>query len=53
MKDVSQSAVIDFGSVSSRILWVKFKFSRVKVCMVVGYGLHKGDREELEKFWND
>ena len=25
------SAVIGFGCVSSRILWVKFKFSRVKV----------------------
>ena len=22
---------------SSRILWIKFRFSRVKVCMVVGY----------------
>ena len=25
----------DFGCISSRILWVKFKFSRVKVCEVV------------------
>ena len=29
-------AVIDFGCVSSIILWIKFKFSRVKVCVVVG-----------------
>ena len=38
LNDVWHSAVIDFGCVSSRILWIKFKFSRVKVCVVVGYG---------------
>ena len=31
------STVIDFGFVSSRILWIKFRFSMVKFC-VVGYG---------------
>ena len=30
LNDVWYSAVIDFGCVSSRILWIKFKFSRVK-----------------------
>ena len=35
MSDLWHSAVIDFGYVSSRILWVKFKFSMVKVCVVV------------------
>ena len=53
---VWHSAVIDFGCVSSRILWSKFKFSRVKVCVVVvvvGYGPNEGDGEEREKFWND
>ena len=48
-----QSAVVDFGSVSSRILWIKFKFSRVKVFVVVGYGPNEGDGEEREWFWND
>ena len=27
LNDVWQNAVIDFGCVSSRILWIKFKFS--------------------------
>ena len=46
-------AVIDFGWVSSRILWSKFKVSRVKVCWVVGYGPNEGNGEERERFWND
>ena len=31
----------------------KFKFSRVKVCVVVGYGPNEGDVEERNRFWND
>ena len=31
LNDVWHSAVIDFGCISARILWVKFKFSRVKL----------------------
>ena len=27
-------AVIDFQCVGSRVLWIKFKFSKVKVCVV-------------------
>ena len=46
---VWHSAMVKSGSVSSRILWIKFKFSRVKVCVVVGYG-PKGDDE---RFCND
>ena len=38
MNDEWHSTVIDFGSVSSRTLWVKFKFSRVKVLVVIVYG---------------
>ena len=38
LNDVWHSTVVDFGCVSSRILWIKFKFSTVKVCVVVGYG---------------
>ena len=43
--------MIDIECVSSRILWVKLKFSRVIVCVVVGYG--PGNSEEKERFWND
>ena len=50
LKDVWLSAVIDFGCVSSRILWIKFKFSRVKVCVGVGYGPNEGVDEERERF---
>ena len=39
--------------VSPRILLIKFKFSRVKVCVVVGYGPNEGDGEERDRFWND
>ena len=53
MNDVSHSAVVKFGDVSSRILWIRFKFSRVKVCVVVGYGPIEGDGEERDRFWND
>ena len=38
LNDVGHCAVIEFGYVRSRILWIKLKFSRVKVCVVVGYG---------------
>ena len=48
LNDVWHSAVVDFGSVSSRILWIKFKFSRVQVCVVVGYGPTEGDGEERD-----
>ena len=45
--------LIDFGCVSSRILLAKFKFSRVKVCVVVVFGTTKGEVEERKRFWND
>ena len=53
LNNVWYSVVIDFGFVSSRILWIKFKFSRVKVCVVVGYNPNEGIGEERERFWND
>ena len=53
LNDAWHSAVIDFGCVSSRILWIKFKFSRVKVCVVVGYRPNVGDSEERDRFWID
>ena len=37
------------GCVSSRILWNKFKFSRVKVCVVVGYSPNEGDDEDMDR----
>ena len=52
LNDVWHSAMIDFGWVSSRILWIKFKLSRVKVIVVVGYGPNEGIGEERERFWN-
>ena len=53
MKDVWYSAMVNFGCVSFRILWIKFKFSRVKVCVVVGYSPSEGDGEKRDRFWND
>ena len=44
---------VQFGCVSFRILWIKFKFSRVKVCVVVGYDPNEGDSEERDRFWNN
>ena len=50
LNEVWHSAVIDFECVTSRILWIKFKFSRVQVCVVMGYGSSKGSGEERMKF---
>ena len=49
LNDVWHSAVVDFGCVISRILWIKSKFYRVKVCVVVGYAPVKG----MVKKWTD
>ena len=46
LNDVWHSVVIDFGCVSSRIMLIKFKFSRVKVCVVAGYGPNEGNGKE-------
>ena len=53
LNDVWRSAVVDFGCISSRILWIKLKFSRVKVCVVVRYNPSEGDSEERNRFWNN
>ena len=45
LNDVWHSAVIYFELVSSRIILIKFKFSRVKVGEVVGYSTNEGDGE--------
>ena len=53
LNDVWHSAVVKSGYVSSRILWIKFKFSRVKVSVMVGYGPTEGNGEERDRSWND
>ena len=53
MNNMWQSAVVDFGRVSSKILWIKFKFPKVTLCVAVGYGLNKGDDEGRDRFWNN
>ena len=52
MNGVWHSILIDFGDISSRPLWVNFKFSS-RVCMLVIYGPTEVDVEGSEKFWND
>ena len=47
ISNVWDSAVIDFGYVSSKALWVEFKFSRVKSFVVVVYG----STEEMVVYW--
>ena len=44
------SVVDEFRNVSSRILWSRFKFSRVKVCAVVVYDPTTLDDKEGEIF---
>ena len=46
MNYVCNCTVIDFGYVSFKTLWVKLKFSRVKVCYTVVYGTTEGVIEE-------
>ena len=38
LNDVWHSAVVKYGCVNSRNLWIKFKFSMVKVSVMVGNG---------------
>ena len=52
LSDVWRIAPIDFGCVSSRILLIEFKFSRVRVCVVVGYSPNEEIGEERESFRN-
>ena len=47
------TALINFRCVRSKILWVKFRYSRVKLRLVVGYGPIEGNSEEGNIFWND
>ena len=47
------TALINFRCVRYKILWIKFRYSRVKVRLVVGYGPIEGNREKGNIFWND
>ena len=49
LNDVWHNAVIDFGCFSSRILWIKCKFLRVKVCLVLKCGPNEGDGKERDR----
>ena len=53
LNNVWHSVMIKFKCVSSRVLWIKFRFSKVKVCVVVGYSPNEGKGEARERFWND
>ena len=48
LNDLWHSAVIDYGFVRSKIIWNKFRFSRVKICVVVGYVPSEGDGKERD-----
>ena len=50
MSDLWYKAMVDFVCVSPRILMVKFKFEKVKVCVVVTYGPSEGNVEEYDFF---
>ena len=53
MKDEWHNAVIDFRCIIFRTIWIKFKFSRLKMCVGVVYGPTEGKVVEKERFWND
>ena len=42
------SALLKHECVSSRIILIKFKFSRVKVCVGVGYSPNEAEGEERD-----
>ena len=42
-----------FGCVRSKILWVKLKFARVKMCFAKAYASIYEDNEQKEKFRSD
>ena len=48
LSDVWHNAVVKHGCVSPRIFWIKFKFSRIKVCVVVAYGPNEAEGEERD-----
>ena len=47
-----RDAVVELLYVNCRILWVTFRFSKIKLCVVVGYGSTKRYGEERKWIWN-
>src|SRR5678816_3766985 len=45
--------MVDFVCVSTRILKVKFKFEKVKICVVATYDPSEGNVEESAIFWDN
>src|SRR5678816_4642233 len=45
--------MVDFVCVSPRSLKVKFKFEKVKICVVVTYDPSEGNVEESTIFWDN
>ena len=45
--------MVDFECVRYNIQQIKFKFSRAKVCVEMGYGPNEVEGKERERFWND
>src|SRR5678815_976737 len=45
--------MVDFVCVSTRILKVKFKFEKVKICEVATYSPSEGNVEERTIFWDN
>ena len=48
LNDVWHNAMVKYGCVNPIILWIKFKFSRVKDCVLLEYSPIEGDGEERE-----
>ena len=46
LNDVWYSMVKDYGYVNSRVRWVKFKFSSVKVYVVLRYDPNEADEKK-------
>src|SRR5678815_5247476 len=45
--------MVDFGCVSTRSLKVKFKFEKVKICVVATYDPSEGNVEKSTIFWDN
>ena len=52
LSNVGHNTVIDYKWVNSGVLWIKFKFSRINICVVLEYGHKERNGEERERFWN-
>ena len=51
MNDFWHSGVVGYRRVCSRHLWLRVRFSKVKLFVVVVYDPTEGDVQQREKFW--